>query len=471
MTTYLLTDKFTNKVMRTSLTQEDFIRKAKAMHGDKYDYSKVEYVNSSTKVCIICPKHGEFWQQAGSHLIGRGCPECSRIRTTERKRMTKEQFVAKAREVHGEKYDYSKVEYKGNKIPVCIVCPTHGEFWQKPNVHLNGCKCPKCSNENKVTRACNSKEWFIKRATLVHSDKYDYSKTIFSGVNNPVLITCKKHGDFYQSGGTHLRGSGCPLCAKENKKMTTEEYARRCAQVHNNKYDYSLVEYRDIQERVTIICPIHGAFEQIANSHLRGQGCPKCKSESHKKPIFGFGINDYKGNIFSRDKGLEVFYSVWHSMIRRCYSEYHKKHGPTYIGCSVCEEWRYLSNFKSWFDENYKEGCHLDKDILVQGNKVYSPDTCCFVPQYVNSLLTDHRGARGKYKIGVTKASKGYTACVSRCGKEQYLGTFNTENEAFSAYVKAKKEVIMETAQKAINEGLIDERIYNALLKYEIKEY
>ena len=457
--------------MSSSLTQEDFIRKAKAMHGDKYDYSKVEYVNSSTKVCIICPKHGEFWQQAGSHLIGRGCPECSRIRTTERKRMTKEQFVEKAIELHGELYDYSKVEYNGNKIPVCIVCPTHGEFWQKPNVHLSGCKCPKCSNENKVKRVCNSKEWFIERATLVHGDKYDYSKTIFSGVNNPVLITCKKHGDFYQSGGTHLRGSGCPLCAKENKKMTTEEYVRRCAQVHNHKYDYSLVEYRDIQERVTIICPIHGAFEQIANSHLRGQGCPKCKSESHKKPIFGFGINDYKGNIFSREKGLEVFYSVWHSMIRRCYSEYHKKHGPTYKGCSVCEEWRYLSNFKSWFDENYKEGCHLDKDILVQGNKVYSPDTCCFVPQYVNSLLTDHRGARGKYKIGVTKANKGYTACVSRCGKEQYLGTFNTEDEAFTAYVKAKKEVIMETAQKAINEGLIDERIYNALLKYEIKEY
>ena len=318
---------------------------------------------------------------------------------------------------------------------------------------------------------CNSKEWFIERATLVHGDKCDYSKTIFSGVNNPVLITCKKHGDFYQSGETHLRGSGCPLCAKENKKMTTEEYVRRCTQVHNHKYDYSLVEYRDIQERVTIICPIHGSFEQIANSHLRGQGCPKCKSEAQKKPIFGFGINDYKGNIFSRDKGLEVFYSVWHSMIRRCYSEYHKQHGPTYKGCSVCEEWRYLSNFKRWFDRNYKEGCHLDKDILVQGNKVYSPDTCCFVPQYVNSLLTDHRGARGKYKIGVTKSGTGYSASVSCGGKEQHLGTFNTEDEAFAAYVKAKKEAIRVTAQRALNEGLIDERIYNALLKYEIKEY
>src|SRR5574344_2429224 len=109
-------------------TSDTFVLQSRNVHGDKYDYSKVEYVNSSTKVCIICPEHGEFWQQAGSHLIGRGCPECSRIRTTERKRMTKEQFVEKAIELHGELYDYSKVEYKGNKIPVCIVCHTHGEF-------------------------------------------------------------------------------------------------------------------------------------------------------------------------------------------------------------------------------------------------------------------------------------------------------------------------------------------------------
>ena len=387
------------------------------------------------------------------------------------KRLTKEEFVAKARKVHGERYDYSKVEYKGSKIPVCIVCPIHGEFWQQPNAHLCGCKCPKCSNENKVTRVCNSKEWFIERAKSVHGNQYDYSKTVFSGVNNRVLITCKKHGDFYQYGGGHLRGSGCPLCARENKKMTTEEYTRRCAEVHNHKYDYSLVEYIDIHKKVTIICPIHGAFEQSAHSHLRGQGCPKCMFEGRRKPVFGFGINDYEGTIFNNDKELEVFYSAWHSMIRRCYSEYYKKHYPTYKGCSVCKEWRYLSNFKRWFDENYIEGCHLDKDILVQGNKVYSPETCCFVPQYINSLLTDHRGARGKYKIGVIKAKLGYVASVSCGGKGQHLGTFNTEDEAFAAYVKAKKEVIRATAQRALNEGLIDERIYNALLKYEIKEY
>lgn len=387
------------------------------------------------------------------------------------KRLTQEEFVARARKVHGDEYDYSKVEYKTNKDKVCIICSKHGEFWQKPNVHLSGHKCAKCSNENKVTRVCNSKEWFVERATLVHGYKYDYSKTVFRGVNNQVLITCKTHGDFYQNGSTHLKGSGCPLCAMENRKMTTEEYVKRCSEVHNNKYDYSLVEYSDIHKKVTIICPIHGSFKQIANSHLRGQGCPRCKAEAQKSPIFGFGINDYVGNVVYDNGKTHPFYSAWHSMIRRCYSEYHKKYGPTYKDCSVCEEWRYLSNFKKWFDENYIEGSHLDKDILVQGNKVYSPDTCCFVPQYINSLLTDHRGARGKYKIGVTKASTGYSACVSCGGEEQYLGTFNTEDEAFSAYVKAKKEAIRSTAQRALNEGLIDERIYNALLKYEIKEY
>ena len=253
--------------------------------------------------------------------------------------------------------------------------------------------------------------------------------------------------------------------------LTQEDFIRNAKAVHGDKYDYSKVVYVNTTQKVCIICPKHGEFWQQPSNHInQKQGCPKCYDERRRSIVLGFGINDSEHQIAKR-KTTELSYKEWTSMIRRCYSpKYHKKK-PTYIGCQVCDEWRYLSNFKSWFDENYKEGCHLDKDILVQGNKVYSPDTCCFVPQYVNSLLTDHRGARGKYKIGVTKASKGYTACVSRCGKEQYLGTFNTEDEAFAAYVKAKKEVIMETAQKAINDGLIDERIYNALLKYEIKEY
>lgn len=121
-------------------TLEYFIAKAREIHGNRYDYSKVVYINNKTKVCIICPEHGEFWQRPDKHLQGHGCTFCF---TSYRK--TTEEFIKKAREVHGDRYDYSKVEYgKNNREPVCIICPKHGEFWQSPDKHFRGCGCPIC---------------------------------------------------------------------------------------------------------------------------------------------------------------------------------------------------------------------------------------------------------------------------------------------------------------------------------------
>ena len=118
------------------LTTEEFIKKAREVHGDKYDYSKVEYVFNKTEVCIICREHDEFWQKPKNHLSGYGCPICSG-----RKKMRTSDFIKKARSVHGEKYDYSKVEYNGNSEKVCIICPEHGEFWQRAGEHLKGKGC------------------------------------------------------------------------------------------------------------------------------------------------------------------------------------------------------------------------------------------------------------------------------------------------------------------------------------------
>ena len=129
-------------------TREEFIKETTEKHGDKYDYSKVDYVNNYTKICIICPEHGEFLQTPSNHLSGQGCPKCKADKTRERLILSKEGFIKKARLVHGNKYDYSKVEYVNNRTKVCIICPEHGEFWQTPNHHLSGCGCPKCGIEN-----------------------------------------------------------------------------------------------------------------------------------------------------------------------------------------------------------------------------------------------------------------------------------------------------------------------------------
>lgn len=123
------------------LTKEEFVKKAKEVHGDKYDYSKVEYKNKRTKVCIICPTHGEFWQYPDNHVINKNnCPYCSG-----KKKKTTDIFIEEAIKIHGKRYDYSKVEYKRAHDKVCIICPEHGEFWQTPHSHLSmKCGCKSC---------------------------------------------------------------------------------------------------------------------------------------------------------------------------------------------------------------------------------------------------------------------------------------------------------------------------------------
>jgi very-short-patch-repair endonuclease len=187
--------------------KKDFIERAKKVHGDKFDYSKVEYVNSNTKVCIICPIHGEFWQRPADHIRGVGCRLCYG-----NEKMTKETFIEKAIMVHGNKYDYSKVEYNGNKTKVCIICPIHGEFWQRPNDHLSGYACPYCGNNLKKTT-----KQFISEARKIHEDKYDYSKVEYIKAHAKVCIICPIHGEFWQTPQNHLHGANCPYCNCGNK--------------------------------------------------------------------------------------------------------------------------------------------------------------------------------------------------------------------------------------------------------------
>lgn len=134
---------------------DTFINKSRKVHGDKYDYSKVEYINAHTKVGILCPEHGEFWQTPNKHLSGQGCPKCGAKRRSDSSRFTTKDFIEKARQVHKCKYDYSKVEYKDSNSKVCIICPKHGEFWQVANNHLQGQGCPKCYGRERTTEGIN----------------------------------------------------------------------------------------------------------------------------------------------------------------------------------------------------------------------------------------------------------------------------------------------------------------------------
>ena len=246
-----------------------FIEKAKQVHGDKYDYSKVNYIDSHTKVCIICPIHGEFWQIPNSHLKGKGCSKCGIINATLKRRSKTEEFINKAREVHGNKYDYSKVEYLNNHTKVCIICPIHGEFWQTPYSHLKH-GCPKCSNNKRLTT-----EEFIEKSRKVHGDKYDYSKVKYINNSTKVCIICPIHGEFWQKPQNHMQGKGCLKCC--GKSLTNEEKIAKLKIIHNNKYDYSISDFTNGKEKTKIICPIHGIFEMDYDHHGNSKnGCPKC---------------------------------------------------------------------------------------------------------------------------------------------------------------------------------------------------
>lgn len=187
---------------------KDFIEKAKQVHGDRYDYSKVEYKGCKEKVCIICPVHGEFLQVARIHLMGCGCKKCHLSNETK----TTEQFIAEAKKVHGDKYDYSKVEYVNAKTKICIICPVHGEFWQTPNDHLNGKGCKICKTEKIKGILTKTTKQFIAEAKKIHGDKYDYSKVEYLNSHTKICIICKKHGEFWQMPYEHLNGKGCKIC-------------------------------------------------------------------------------------------------------------------------------------------------------------------------------------------------------------------------------------------------------------------
>lgn len=197
---------------------EDFIKKAKEAHGDRYDYSEVNYVNNHTPVKIICKEHGIFEQVPWSHIKGCDCPKC----THQSFKHTTETFIEKARKVHGDKYDYSKVEYKTSHDNVTIICPEHGEFNQQATHHLMGKGCPRCASPRKNM----SEEEIIEEFKKIHGNKYDYSELGYINYQTKVRIICKQHGPFYQTPGAHLVGQGCPICRESTLEIFTSKALR-----------------------------------------------------------------------------------------------------------------------------------------------------------------------------------------------------------------------------------------------------
>lgn len=202
---------------------------------------------------------------------------------------TTEMFSEKAKIIHQNFYNYSESVYTGNDKQIKIICPIHGPFMQRASHHLNGKGCSGCMADKVSIQKKKPSDVFFFQCKEKHDDFYDYSSSIYLGKLKHMNVKCPTHGEFSIRADNHLKGSGCKECFliqnRERQKMDISVFISRSSIIHKNKYNYSLVNYTNLESNVFIICPQHGKFSQRAGVHLSGSGCPKCScfSKGEKK--------------------------------------------------------------------------------------------------------------------------------------------------------------------------------------------
>ena len=274
-----------------------------------------------------------------------------------------ENFIEKAREIHGDKYDYSKTICNSCNDYVVIICPEHGEFIKKARFHLRGEGCQQCSLNNKKQKIFSTKD-FIQEAKRIHGDKYDYSKVEYVDSATKVCIICPKHGEFWQVPRSHLTGNGCNKCSKP--VYNTESFIEKAREIHGNKYDYSKIEYgKNNMESVCIICPEHGEFWQKPVKHLNGHGCLKCKFSHLEREI---------ANLLDA-LGLKYFYQVNKTILPWLGRQTLDFYLPDYNIAIECQGAQHYHPVR-WGGQNMSEQDALDNFKLVIHNDRRKKDKC-----------------------------------------------------------------------------------------------
>ena len=282
---------------------------------------------------------------------------------------TNEEWIDRFRKAHSDdKYDYSETDLrnKDDKGRVYIICRKHGGFWVRPSHFVNGHGCKKCGIEkSSLHKIENGHEKFIQRVKSIYEDKYDFSKSIYRGIDTAVEVICNRHGKQYVSPTQIYNGCVCHDCNmerfKENQTYTEDEFISKANRIHNRKYKYSHCGYIGARYKVTIACPVHGDFTQNANSHLNGRGCPKCSSQR-----FSYMENNEREKSFRGIHGEKYKYN-WET--------YTKSHHPMKIECPIHGEF-----WQSPSKHLIGNGCpkcnrsHLENEIeqlLIKNNIEY----------------------------------------------------------------------------------------------------
>lgn len=267
----------------------NFLEKCNIKYNFKFKYDLSDYKGMKFKIKIECPIHGKFEQIGLSHLYNiHGCPKCGFINIGNKLRENTENFIIKAKKVHGDIYDYSKVKYIKASEKVIIICPTHNEFLMSPNNHLGGQKCGFCKGETISNNQRMTLEYFIKLSKEKHGDKYDYSKVEYKNCKEKIIIICPEHGEFKQIAGNHCyKGRGCSKC----KNSKGEKEVSLILDSLNIKYEQQKSFPGLIFERslyFDFYLPEYNLVIEYDGKH-------------HYIPIEQFGGIDYFENIIKRD--------------------------------------------------------------------------------------------------------------------------------------------------------------------------
>ena len=261
------------------MTTEKYIKKEREIHGYKYDLSKAVYVDANTKMCFICPEHGEFWQLPYSHLGGQGCPKCAG------RNLTQEEVIKAFRNIQGNTYIYDKVIFKNMTSKIIITCPIHGDFLQTPRKHLQGQGCPVCGNIKKNADRKITYDKFMEITENIHGRKYKYVKTDINGMHDKIPIICPIHGEFIQSVHSHLNGCGCPKCSESH----LEREIRILLENKNIKYEFQKKFKWLGKQSLDFYLPDYNTAIE-------------CQGLQHFKPIYIFGGEEDFDKTIKRDK-------------------------------------------------------------------------------------------------------------------------------------------------------------------------
>ena len=318
------------------LTLEEFIKRANEIHGEgRYDYSEVNYTNINTKIYIICHNHEipyKFQQLPSAHLLGQGCYICSHKLVHENQKLTIEEFIKRAREIHNDKYDYSKVKYVNYDTKITIICRNHSEpyeFEQTPRDHLDGHGCRKCSYEKIASIRRMTKEEFIERSNEIHGiGTYDYSKVEYINCDTDVIIICPIHSEFPQTPRDHLSGCGCRKCNKNkgedrvrkfltDRKIKFEEQKtfEDCKYINKLRFDFYLPKYN--------ICIESDGIPHFKKVNWNG----KMTDEEMEEKLKLNQLRDQIKNDYCEKNGINLLRIRYDENVEEKLTEYFQKHG------------------------------------------------------------------------------------------------------------------------------------------------